>query len=285
MKNTRFLLLAISLLTASFVFAGGKPFPILDGTVKIKNDQSVPKKETIATLEYFPTSSIFRITGIVKIRDAEEAPHLEIEFIKPDGNKPPKIGLPLILNNNRKKSIAFEFNVSMSDDGERTLYVENLRFDPAGTAKAEFSSFLKNAQSITLKISVIMPGKGVVEISKLMVNSPDVSNKWFTAPTAGIIGGVLGGLWGLYGALIGCVGGILLPRGKGRKLLKGMLIFGLVMGVLQLLAGIAALCFHQPYHVWYPLVLAGLIIAIVSTCLFWSLKKILFSSSNLPPPS
>ena len=104
---------------------------------------------------------------------------------------------------------------------------------------------------------------------------------WFDGRTTGIIGGVLGIFWGLYGGAVGCVGGFLVPRGKGRKLMAGMLIFGFVMGLVHLLAGLAALLFfRQPYHVWYPFVLVGGIGVFIYFILLKVCKKFI-----LHPPS
>jgi hypothetical protein len=75
----------------------------------------------------------------------------------------------------------------------------------------------------------------------------------------GAIGGGLGALVGVYGALAGT----LAPRGKARALVLGLHTSFLVVGGLALAAGLAALLFGQPYHVWYPSVLGGGIAAAV----------------------
>jgi hypothetical protein len=80
--------------------------------------------------------------------------------------------------------------------------------------------------------------------------------EWWTGPQAGLIGG---GLIGILGAVIGSVGGILGPRGKGKSLVFSLYAIGLTAGVAMLIAGIAALALHQPYHVYFPLLQLGLI--------------------------
>lgn len=40
-----------------------------------------------------------------------------------------------------------------------------------------------------------------------------------------------------------------------------------LIGVMSLAAGIVALVVRQPYHVWYPLVLGGVILSVVPGCL------------------
>jgi hypothetical protein len=64
--------------------------------------------------------------------------------------------------------------------------------------------------------------------------------------------GVLGGLWG-------SVLGILAPRGRGKTLVLGSLLLMLLADALCLAIGILALMNHQPYGVWYGLMLPGVI--------------------------
>ena len=86
---------------------------------------------------------------------------------------------------------------------------------------------------------------------------------WWTAQQAGWIGGALGSLVGLLGAGLGVSVGLLLPKGRGKALVFGLGLAGLGVGVLALVAGAAALLMGQPYHVWYPMVLCGVIATLV----------------------
>jgi hypothetical protein len=62
--------------------------------------------------------------------------------------------------------------------------------------------------------------------------------------------------------------GILAPRGKGRTFLLTVHVILLSIGVAGLGAGIVAVVFGQPYHVWYPLVLIGGVLTVVLGVLF-----------------
>lgn len=80
---------------------------------------------------------------------------------------------------------------------------------------------------------------------------------WWDAATSGLIGAIGGGFFGLFGSVVGPVVGICAPRGKAKAFVLGSLIVAAVIGVVALIAGIAALGTRQAYHVWYPLVLIG----------------------------
>lgn len=74
-----------------------------------------------------------------------------------------------------------------------------------------------------------------------------------------IAGGGLGTLGGIYGGLAGC----LAPRGIGRAPIMAVHWTLLLIGAASLVAGIAAVIEAQPYHVYYPLLLTGLILTLV----------------------
>ena len=74
---------------------------------------------------------------------------------------------------------------------------------------------------------------------------------------AGSIGGCVVGLWG---AALGTAGGYLVPRGKGKSLVFGMLFAGAAVGVAALVFGTAALIGGQPYVIWYAPLLVGVLL-------------------------
>jgi hypothetical protein len=82
---------------------------------------------------------------------------------------------------------------------------------------------------------------------------------WWTDQQAGMFGGIAGSMGGILGAAIGTIGGICAPRGKCRHLIYGMLGLMATVGIVSLVAGIVALSLHQPYGVYYPLLLIGLV--------------------------
>lgn len=83
---------------------------------------------------------------------------------------------------------------------------------------------------------------------------------WFDPQAFGTWFGAIGGAGvGLLGAFFGSYGSWAAQRGRHRTLVLGGM--GLIGGLcaLSLLCGLLALVLGQPYGVWYPLALIGLI--------------------------
>jgi hypothetical protein len=83
-----------------------------------------------------------------------------------------------------------------------------------------------------------------------------MNEPWFDASLyAWIPGTLLGVLGGLWGSLVG----ILAPRGKAKSLVLGSLGLMLAASAGCLILGVLALLQHQPYGVWYGLILPGVL--------------------------
>src|SRR5438094_459100 len=82
---------------------------------------------------------------------------------------------------------------------------------------------------------------------------------WWTDEQAGLIGGIGGSALGILGGILGTVAGFCAPRGKCKRLVFGLCIFMISIGIISLTAGVIALSSHQPYGVYYPLLLMGII--------------------------
>ena len=95
---------------------------------------------------------------------------------------------------------------------------------------------------------------------------------WWTNQEAGLIGGGIG----ILGAVFGCTAGVLAPRLRTPGQFAAMRAFFLVfigIGLAALAAGIGALAARQPYHVFYPLLLAGLILTFLPASLFFAFRN------------
>lgn len=124
-----------------------------------------------------------------------------------------------------------------------------------------------------LTLSLYLPGSGTVSLAEVglyqYANGEDPmqmfmqAGQWFSNRTAGWIGGIGGTLLGLWGALIGIVS----SRGKARSFAVGSANALLFIGIASLIAGIVALGMAQPYAVYYPLLLLGVIIVAVMAML------------------
>lgn len=83
---------------------------------------------------------------------------------------------------------------------------------------------------------------------------------WFDPQTFGTYAGALGGAGvGLLGAFFGGFGSWAAQRGRFRGLILGGMAVTGGLCAAALFAGILALAVGQPYGVWYPLALIGLI--------------------------
>lgn len=128
-----------------------------------------------------------------------------------------------------------------------------LPFDRTGTSNAP----------TRLELALHLPGPGTVYLSPLaLVEHPNLNSalgqpgSWWTERTAGLVGGVGGGLLGCLGGLMGW----LVSRGRARYFVLSTGLVLIFIGGLCLVFGIAALVLKQPFYVVYPLLLGGVLI-------------------------
>lgn len=119
---------------------------------------------------------------------------------------------------------------------------------------------------MAITLSLNLPGSGTVSVRDVNLyqyaegeNPMQSAGQWFSSRRAGLMGGIGGGLLGLWGALIG----VLASRGKARAFVLGSANVLLVIGIASLVGGIVALASSQPYVVYYPLLLIGIILVFV----------------------
>lgn len=124
-----------------------------------------------------------------------------------------------------------------------------------------------------LEINVVLPGKGNVELSSLKLIQYDDANlgakssgEWWSDRSSGWIGGIGGSIIGCFGALLG----LLATRGKARTFVVASLQTMAAAGALLTIAGVVAVCLRQPYAVWFPLLLGGVILG----CLVFQLPEV-----------
>lgn len=92
---------------------------------------------------------------------------------------------------------------------------------------------------------------------------------WWSDQTAGWVGGIGGSIVGLLGGLIGTLGGL----GKARRFVTALTASMIGLGVVCLLTGVVALAVAQPYAVYYPLLLGGVILTAVCGGVWPALRK------------
>lgn len=82
---------------------------------------------------------------------------------------------------------------------------------------------------------------------------------WGSMDNIGVLLGVAGGVFGSVIGIMGALVGVLAPRGKGKRTLMGITWVFAAIGVSCLLVGAGAGLTGQPYGLWYPLTLIGII--------------------------
>ncbi|MGE3308623.1 MAG: hypothetical protein AB7O66_01545 [Limisphaerales bacterium] len=115
-----------------------------------------------------------------------------------------------------------------------------------------------------LEVNLVLPGPGTVHVGPLTLveypgawpwsasNDPDA---WWSPRVGGWVGGFGGAFLGILGGTFGWLAG----RGKARGLVTAGMRGLIAVGSMCLVAGGAAYVQSQPYAVWYPLVLTGVL--------------------------
>lgn len=96
---------------------------------------------------------------------------------------------------------------------------------------------------------------------------------WFSEEFAIYFGSFGGAAIGVLGGVLGGAAGMLAPKGKGRSfILNSMLGLG-CLGVAFLLTGVVAVLMSQPYVIFYPFLLLGLILTSVMFAVRPAIRK------------
>ncbi len=233
MRIIAILLIGLCTVFASFAFASQ---PIMFIGTKIENDQPISKTFHVGTLSQKLRNAPYAVTGKYRCENVEGKAHFEAWGVHPNGDR------------------------ELLVDGPMTSIKPPEITGTSSWREFEFHFNLLDAhpESVTLEINIVMPGKGMIELSPLLLSDIGVpSGEWFSNQTGGLLGGILGTLVGIYCGTIGTLCSFLVPRGKGKCLLLGLFRGGIIIGALSLSVGIIALILGQPWHVWYTFVLIG----------------------------
>lgn len=99
-------------------------------------------------------------------------------------------------------------------------------------------------------------------------------NEWWTNQDAGLIGAIGGAvIGGFFGGVGGGIGGPLAAKGLAKPFVLGLFGIGIALGVILAGVAVAALFDQQPYHVWFPPSLGGLVLLSVMGPLFFTLRQ------------
>jgi hypothetical protein len=177
----------------------------------------------------------YAITGNVAYEDVEADAWLEMWSVFPDGSR--------------------YFSRTLDEQGPMAKLAGS---SPARPFVLPFFLTPESPRPVRLELNVVLPAGGRVTLHDLRLGA-DVAaaaapGAWWSERTAGWIGGAAGSAVGMLGALLGT----LCTLGRGRRFVAGLLALG-VAGLALLAVGLVALALGQPYAVWYPLLLMGVL--------------------------
>jgi len=117
-----------------------------------------------------------------------------------------------------------------------------------------------------LTLGVYLPGSGTVSIRGVSLyqyasdeDPLQSTGQWISNRNANLFGAIGGCFVGLWGAVIGVVS----SRGRAKRFVLGSANALLLIGAASLAIGVAAIAAAQPYAVYYPLLLIGIILVAV----------------------
>jgi hypothetical protein len=211
-------------------------------SLRIGNTGAKSMRCSIVTLERLsPVSNRFAIEGQIRYQNVEGDAYLEMWTVLPDGRW---FFTRTVAESGPLQKIS-------GTSGWRSFSVP---FDLSG----------QSPKYVKLELDAFMPGAGTIDLGPLqIVNlSPEsfkTPDAWWPNQTGGWIGGGLGTAIGLMMA----AAAILLRKSALRKPIKAILFLVVMIGTVCLVAGIAAVIKSQPYAVYYPLLLAGVLAAVM----------------------
>jgi len=223
----------------------------------ISNETGQPLTTRLVTIEQPDISKFnYKVQGSIRYEGVEQPGYLEMWNHFADGGGP-------------------YFTKTLSDSGPMGVI-------HGASASREFTlPFRSSSRSGTptkLEINLILPADGKVWISPLKLSEMEANEwadamtaegAWWGNRTASWLGGVLGPLLGIMGAIVGTLSGL----GRGRKVTIGICWCAVVFGVVCLITGIVALAIGQPYVVYYPPLLLGLIGTVVMGSILPTIRK------------
>jgi hypothetical protein len=225
--------------------------------LKVQNTQDERKTFSILTInDPCITSNRYALTGMVKYEHVQSIGYLEMWSYFPTGG--------------------MYFSRGMNDSGPMQCLNGSSNWRPF--TLPFYIDDTNSTRPIKLDFNVFLPLKGTVYLGPIKLvqfetgksaATGGAKNVWWNDRTAGLVGGIAGAVVGLMGAAIGILAGV----GIARKVCLFLLSTMFVLGIVSLVVGLAALAFSQPYAVYYPLLLLGLLCSVLPMGLFRTIKQ------------
>ncbi len=99
-------------------------------------------------------------------------------------------------------------------------------------------------------------------------SQPAPTGTFYDSLQPGLLGGLLGAGVGVWGGLIGTVGGVCAPRGKARGLVVTLFAIQIAGGLVLLALGIGAFVAGAPWMIGYSFLLPGGLSLLLGVTLF-----------------
>jgi len=210
--------------------------------LQVENPGSEPKTVQVIALDSPEISEIrYAVLGSVRYQDAAAGSYLETWNHFPGG-------------------IA-AFTRTLADSGPMRRIEGSSDWRPFSLP---FLSNEKAGPPSRIGINVVFSGGGTIWLSPLRLVQYDpnenplaIPGAWWSDQQGGWIGGTAGAIFGCLGGLIGTLAGL----GRARRLVVVLMWAILVFGIGSLLFGAVVLILGQPYGVYFPLLLLGVILS------------------------
>lgn len=222
---------------------------LADGSLRVAAEPGVPHRLLIEVDNPGITSSVYAIKGMVRYEGIEGEGYLQMDNFFDGGGS--------------------YFTKSLADTGPLRKLTGNsdwrefvLPFTTSGTDASGENPMTPHR----LTLSLHLPITGTVSLRNLALyeyspgeNPLHSGSQWLSSGTMGLIGGIGGSVVGLWGALAGFLAG----RGKARLFVFSSATFLVVVGVVSLAVGVWAFLAGQPYDVYFPFLLFGVLLVVV----------------------
>ncbi|MHB0936394.1 MAG: hypothetical protein ACYC6A_08390 [Armatimonadota bacterium] len=218
--------------------------------LKVENRNSKPMQATVLVIENpNVTASNYYLAGDAECVDVEGKGYLQMLSYYPNGG---------IVSSNSINNFSSPFALKGTMPPRQFILPTESGLRPS-----------------RLVLNVVLPGRGTVLLGPATLGQddpkaqPPAPDPWWDDRTAGLLFGVLGSMIGLLGAVIG----VLSSRGRARSFVFGAMYSLLAVGVAGLIAGNVALLMKQPYAVYYPLLLIGVLATVIPLGLLPRMKQ------------
>ncbi len=230
------------------------------GRLTVRNDRSEPRTITVLTVDDPGiTQPTYAFWGEVSYKDVEGQGCLEMWSYFPDGSH----------FFSRTLAVTGPLQSLSGSSDRRPFILPFYLKDDAGRPSK-------------LVLNVVLPGKGSVTLDTVQLleyasgTDPlkamgllQTGAAWWDDRMGGLVGGTIGAVFGLLGAAVGVFAG----RGKARDFVMGVCWAMRLVGVVCLVFGLLALVRSQPYGVWFPLLLPGILLLALGFGLVPTIRK------------